>query len=167
MNQPARKEDNQPARKDDILTLYKMAHDWARHYQTTIAQLNALTLTFNGAIVVFIFTSFASQPSRPRIFLSVLLLPALMSFIAIFASRAINKPLRECFARMTLIEEMLGFYKLQAADGKTPLLPNHLRESATRRWPQIEVWYITNGIVMTVCMLILAYFYYFATEVPH
>lgn len=45
-------------------------------------------------------------------------------------------------------------------DGRTSLLPDHLRQSATRRWPQIEVWYITNAIVMTVCLLIFAYFYF-------
>jgi hypothetical protein len=148
-----------PTGKDDLVTLYKIAHDWARHYQTSIAQLNTLTLSFNGAIVVFILTSFTSDPNRPHLFLSVLLLPALMCCIAMLASRSINITLRECFARMTLIEEALGFYRLRAVDGRTPLLPDHLRQSATRRWPQTQVWYITNAIVITACLLIFAFFY--------
>lgn len=28
-----------PTGKEDLVTLYKIAHDWARHYQTSIAQL--------------------------------------------------------------------------------------------------------------------------------
>ena len=145
--------------KEDTILLYKLVHDWARHYQTTIAQLNTLALTFNGVIIVFVLTQFATDPHRPRLFLSVLLLPILMCFIVVAVTSLITKAIRGCFARMSLIEDKLGYYDLRGGDGSTPILPDDLRRSATSRMPHIDVWYGANTIVMMACVLIIAYFY--------
>jgi hypothetical protein len=72
----------------------------------------------------------------------------------------LNKSIKECFVRIVLIEEALGFFELRGIDGITPLLPESLRQSATRRWPQIDIWYVTNTVMVAVCLLVFSYFYF-------
>lgn len=144
--------------KEDMILLYKNAQEWARHYQSLLMQLNTWVTTFNAAIITFVVTSYFHSPQRPVGMFYSLILPIGMSVVVIVASHKIDNSMREAFLRIVQIEDLLGLFDLKARNG-VALLPEHLRQSPIKRWPQIDVWLVVNVVVILVCGVLFLIFY--------
>ena len=148
---------DQSFERENLLLLYDTAHSWVKHYQTLIMQLNAWVMTFNGAILTFILTSYFRTPQPPANMFLSLLAPIGMSATVIIATRSLDRAMRGGFRRMVQIEDALGLFGLKTRDG-TPLLGEQLRQSPSLPWAQVVVWWVVNGALILVCVMLFTYF---------
>ena len=86
-----------------------------------------------------------------------LLAPIGMSATVIIATRSLDRAMRGGFRRMVQIEDALGLFGLKTRDG-TPLLGEQLRQSPSLPWAQVVVWWVVNGALILVCVMLFAYF---------
>ena len=141
--------------KDDLLTLSKFAHDWVRHHQTMIMQVNTVGLSVSSAILTFALSQI--EKTTETLVGLLFLVPSILAGLILVTTLFLIRLVKGGFKRIVQIEKTLGFFELRSSDGEF-LLPPDLKGSGTRTWPHIVLFLVTNSFLMTSCLILAALF---------
>lgn len=123
-----------------IEAVFKKDHDWVRHLDTAIIQVNSLAIGGSSAIMAYFITLRWGGTRPPAEFSFLLVVPILITGFAIWSTHALVSEVQSVYTRLIKIERHWGVYdkgglipnevlyedRYQRSDRNYPDIPRHL-----------------------------------------